>query len=524
MPILRRERRIQIRDSLTAAAVRLTKGKVRRGQAMAWQDEAWDLYDQVGELRFVVNAHAQAVSRARLFAAEAPLGSEDPLAIPEDDDEVDEDARLARDVMASFASGQSGRTEILRRLASHLYVPGDSYLVGLPPGMITPTPDQEPTATQPTGLIDLNSLEWHTLSVNEVSVSDDRVKLEIGTGSPITISTNDAMVVRVWRPHPRRWWQADSPTRANLPVLRELVGLTKHVSATIDSRLSSAGVLVLPQSVEIFGNPLDEPPSNDQSASPFMDTLIAIAQEALQDRDSASAVVPLVVTVPDEVAASIGQGSLIRFSSPFDEHAKELRDEAIRRLSLGLDAPPELLLGMGSINHWGAWLISEENVKTHIDPVLALICDALTTQWLWPVLRSMGVSNPERFLVWWDLSDLTLRPNRSGEAQQAHERGVITDDALRRAMGFDDDDAPDTVETDQAVQMALRLIEAAPALVTSPGLPALVQQIRTVMGIGGGTPSGNGQAPGDGNGQEPAPTGTEIPDTLGDPPPSQPPP
>ena len=37
----------------------------------------------------------------------------------------------------------------------------------------------------------------------------------------------------------------DSPVRAALPILRELVGLTQHVSAQIDSRLAGAGMLVM---------------------------------------------------------------------------------------------------------------------------------------------------------------------------------------------------------------------------------------------------------------------------------------
>src|SRR3546814_17159695 len=58
------------------------------------------------------------------------------------------------------------------------------------------------------------------------------------------------------------------------------------------------------------------------------------------------------------------------FHTPFDEETRELREEAIRRLALGQDAPPELLLGVGNMNHWGAWLVQADTNNTHVEPPL----------------------------------------------------------------------------------------------------------------------------------------------------------
>src|SRR3546814_7696452 len=104
---------------------------------------------------------------------------------------------------------------------------------------------------------------------------------------------------------------------------------------------------------------------------------------------SAAAVVPLTVPIPDNGTgrAAADYVHFQTFSTPFDEETRELREEAIRRLALGQDAPPEVLLGLGSMNHWGAWLVKEDTITTHVEPPLARFCDALTTQFLRPVLQ-----------------------------------------------------------------------------------------------------------------------------------------
>ena len=150
---------------------------------------------------------------------------------------------------------------------------------------------------------------------------------------------------------------------------------------------------------------------------------------------------PLVVTVPDE---SVDKFKLHHLLEPLDGEARELRDEAIRRLALGQDAPPELLLGTGGMNHWGAWLVQEDVVTTHISPTLALICDALTTQYLWPVLEAMGYDRDivRQYVIWFDVEHMIIRPNRAADAEKLFAAGAISASSYRDAAGFDDSDAP----------------------------------------------------------------------------------
>ena len=474
-------------NSLVAAARKISGTKMKRSAPERWQDEGWDLYDEVGELRFVANSLANSISRARIFAARLPMGDDEPAPVNTDDEDTTTDDVLAATTVRAIGGGALGRSELMRRLAVQMFVPGDGYIVGLPGGILdgsTPREDASPEDALPVqgedDSISLTDLDWHALSVNEVTFRGETLVLRIGDEDR-EINANDAIVVRVWRPHPRRWWAADSPVRANLPVLRELVGLTKHVGASIDSRLAGAGLLVLGNSVEVVSASTDDGDGDGDGdeVSNFVDALIETMTTPIRDRDSAAAVVPLTIKVPDDVVDKIQH---ITFGTPFDTQAKDLRDEAIRRLALGLDAPPETLLGMGGSNHWSAWQIEESTVKVHIEPVLALICDALTTEYLWPVLEEAGVADAREYVVWFDTTELTLRPNRSAEAQALYAAGELSGDALRRESGFTPEDAPK--QPDRAVEIALRMVQDSPMLITQPGLPSIIATIRQAIDEG----------------------------------------
>lgn len=485
------------RNSLTAAAKRITgqtgiqRGRKKGTKSNDWQAEAWELYDLVGEQRFMMSTLGGRCGQARLYVGKLP---DDPTEEPEP-----MDIGQPVDVFNAFGNGTpSQRAQLISRLAVNLGVAGDGWLLGIPrellkqqegrpdPGVrIDPTAGVEPGDPS---LIDLATLDWRMLSVDEVSFdSDGTVQLSMGDGDKLSLDPDRLFLIRVWRPHPRRWWEADSPTRASLPVLRELVGLTMHISAQIDSRLAGAGVFLVPaeasDAVKRNQSQRDGSEAEDTDDDPFTEAMMEGMITPITDRSNASAMVPLVFQVPGDTVQNFKYFS---FSTPLDGEARELRDEAIRRLALGQDAPPEILLGTGGMNHWGAWLVREDTITTHIAPPLALICDALTTQFLWPVLQSepfaMSEEEAQQYVIWFDVDHLIMRPNRTADAQALYDVGAISAATLRDAAGFGDADAPPAIaQMDPAVTTALDLVKAAPTLAQTPGLQALVDEIRAVL-------------------------------------------
>jgi hypothetical protein len=509
--------------SLVASAQRLTSATVSRqgASAKSWQEDAWEMFDLVGEQRFLASTLANRMSQAKLYVGRIGNADGSGGASQTDAPIPVEDNDAITGVLDAFGDTASARQQILQRMGVNLFVAGDGWLVGIPSELLPHAEPDPATSTARSArstltpvlgedTLALDDLDWRMLSVSEVtSKLGGDVTLQLGESSEekVECSVDDVWLIRVWRPHPRRWWEADSPTRSSLPVLRELVGLTMHISAQVDSRLAGAGLLIVPQSAQRALKAAAGLPE-DAEEDPFTEALLEAMLKPIQDRANASALVPLVVTVPDEAAALF---QFLTFAKPLDTESRNLRDEAIRRLALGQDAPPELLLGTGGMNHWGAWLVQEDVVTTHLEPPLALICDALTTQYLWPVLVQQGMTEEQAqtYVVWYDVSDLVVRPNRSTDAIALFDRGVISGDATRGATGFDESDAPAAVEElDPAVTLALELVRSTPLLMQNPGLPSVVAQIhdaltmpaadQSVTSIAPAAPSAGGPTPASG--------------------------
>ena len=504
-----------------AAASPSTSTRQRTPSALSWQAEAWAAYDEVGEERFLASTLSGRLSQARLYVQHKPTDGPHSSLRDDETDVADTaptaTAALAEAVLAALGASQQDLGQMLQRLATNLFVAGEGWLVGVPAHLVPGSDPSDPAATAPSPDPALADLVWRVLAVTEVTTvaaptptAAGRVRLNLGSdaSAPVEVSTDEIYLIRIWRPHPARYWEADSPTRACLPILRELIGLTRHISAQIDSRLAGAGLLVVPSSASAaLASDAADAYSSGQP-DPFVSALMESMLRPIENRDDASAVVPLVVTVPDEAADKV---SHLTFSSALDSGARDLRDEAIRRLALAQDAPPELLLGSGAMNHWGAWLTREDTVTTHIEPVLALICEALTSQYLRPVLLSAGL--PEDVVrtlsVGYDVSALVARPNRSEEALNLHKSGAISDEALREASGFDDSDEKPLEE--RALMNAIALATKQPALLTSPGLGPITEELLKVYrgdysapspeltpaaGAQGGSLPSNGGAPG----------------------------
>ncbi|MER7842203.1 hypothetical protein ABTY98_41570 [Streptomyces sp. NPDC096040] len=89
-----------------------------------------------------------------------------------------------------------------------------------------------------------------------------------------------------------------------------------------------------------------------------------------------------------------------------------------------------------------AWALKDEAITLGVEPKLGTVADALTSQYLQPLLEAENVPDALDCMVWYDTSPLRVRTNRAETALKVHERGAISDSALRRETGFNDSDAP----------------------------------------------------------------------------------
>lgn len=405
-------------EALTAAAtiVAAPRGPLMKTDE-SWQREAWEFFDALGEFNSGVTWLAQMMSRVRIRAALL----DEELDEPSISDVKSND--LAAQLLRDLAGGVGGQAQLMHGLAMQLSVPGEGYLVG----------EQ----------LTKKSFSWMVRSNEEVRATGGHFEVvgdRIPTVRWIPLPEN-SLVVRVWRPHPRYFHIADSPARSARPIMRELELVNRHILAEYLSRLAMAGLLILPEEASF---PVREEFADEPDALSM--EFVEIAAESIREPGHASAVVPMLIRVPAELADKIKH---IDFTVQIDEKIIDRRNSAIERLANKLDVPAEILTGRGAVNHWTAWNLDEAALKTHIAPMAELICHCLTVGYLQPRLAASGETDVGKWVVWYDMSELSIRPDRSENAVLAYDRGELDGEALRRETGFDEDDVPenDTLTT-----------------------------------------------------------------------------
>lgn len=417
-------------DALVAAAVTVginnPPSHVQWGGA-GWQLEAWQHYDTCPELHAAASIIGNAFSRAKMIAVDV-----DPLTLEMGTEPTSDP--VANALVARLFGGPTGRAQAQRQMGVHLTVPGDCWVLAS---------DQIP---------DVDSQTWQIISVSEVTKSGAMIQIQNLDGTMRTLQDTE-LLFRMFQPHPKRRWDADSPSRALLPVFRELAGLSAQIMASIKSRLATGGVWLLPQSaglpdsVDEFGNKLPG------GATGWMRLLADAMTTAIANPEDASAVVPIVSLIPDDVLDKIKDP--IKFVQDIMSEVQPLREAAQRRIAIGMDMPPETLLGLGDVNHWSAWQIDEAFIKGPLASLLALPADAFTSHYLRPGLRIAG-KNPGLFAIVFDTNDMITEANEAN-AKQAYGDGVLSEESYLKALHFDPvRDAASTEERERA--LILRMV------------------------------------------------------------------
>lgn len=431
--------------SLVAAAsqIKLDGASVQslRISAQEWQQEAWRLYDISGELRFVATRRGAQLSQVRYYAAEV--------------DQMGAAGKEVSDVKIqglaeTMFGGPAAKAEALRLIGIQLFVAGECFVIA-------------------ESVSEAASDKWYIVAPTDIKKESGSLKVKKPDGTWHELRNNTDLAFRVWTPHPKQYDQADSPTRSVLPVLREIERLTMLAFSQIDSRLISAGLLLLRQGIE-FPHDEDKP----GGLQGLMDMILNAAKASLQGAGSAAGLVPILAEVPgDDVNSAFAH---IKFDTPLTAEIATKLDQAIRRLALGLDAPPEVLLGQGAANHWSAWQISEDEIKTQVEPVALRVADALTEAYFRPALKALN-KDPDKFTLWYDTAPLAVRPNRLDDAVKLYDKGTLTAEALVAAGAFDDGDVPK--EDERQRWMVWELVKLNPQLAGDPevqkilGLPAI---------------------------------------------------
>lgn len=514
---------LAVPNALVAAGQLITSetksnGGVSQGQS-GWQNDGWNFFDTVGELQFVCNWLSNALSRCTIMASDVNPDTGQPTGETDDD--------MANNTTRDIAGGPAGQAILFGKMATFFTVPGEMYMAII---------YREKNDAK--GSLVTNE-EWHILATDEVKRGSTKTELMLPDGTKHEVNDETDTLQRVYMPHPRKATEANSPVRACIPILREMVRLGQYVEATAKSRLAGNGVVLLPQELSMPvvnapvgqtigsgdtdapGLPSPTPPpastgtgvqptysTRSVNANDVMQALVTAGATAVQDPGSAAALVPIVLQAPGEFLDKIKH---LTFGTTFTDTVMKLREAATRRLALSLDVPAEILLGVGDMNHWSSWQVEESAIKLHVEPLMVRICDALTEFILRPMLELQGHPDPESVVIWYDTTGLAMRPNRSEDAKAAFDRGQLSPEAFIDYLGFQSGDGLDLTNPEHRKSFVIQMVLKNPALLSEPSIAAELGMEPTTPPVQAAPPadtSGTGQPEND---TEPSTTDTKSP-------------
>lgn len=396
----------RVRRALVGSASKLTAQNSAYAQRMSqpWQERALYYYDQIGELRFCSQFYARMLSRVEFFPARRD--SEGNLT------KITTGAPV--DLLNRIQDPGGGRRKIQYNYGRLMFVTGEGVLLGTS--------------------LDSDRERWRFLWRGEVFVDDQGVafrKLSNGT-----VTEEQGIGYRFWTPHPMWSDLADSPLRPVLDIAEELIILTAAVRATATTRLLN-GILALPS--EAAPAAFEDGVDDDPESNPFLVKFVEHITAQIENPGAAEARVPFLLEAGYEYLDRV---KWIPVHDPQTDYMeKDLRVEAIDRLSLSLDLPPEALKGLSDANHWTGQQVQWDMWRSHGIPIADQFATDLNESYLRPALAAED-EDPSEIVIGYDDSQVVVSPDQTAVADQAMDRMAISFKGYRQLKGIPEDMAP----------------------------------------------------------------------------------
>lgn len=422
------------RRHLTASAARITTSeKTAKRLGSSWQNRSFFYYDNIGEIWYASQFYSRSLSKLEL-----PVQQKD-----EEGEWVECTDQTVLDAWERVQDPDSeGRSKMLANYGRIIFLTGETRLICYVDPLEPADTTGDAIPPEPTPIERWEIVSSFEITMGErgtftrhVDEGDSAGKIEYKPPAGPSLDFGEGVVYRLWRPHPKYSRRADSPMRAVQDICEELLVLTYGVRNVARSRVTGPGILWIPDEID-----LPAPDAGDDDDDPFLTELTEAMVKPIADETSAAAVVPYIARGPAEAIKAVTLTTLRQATDSIPE--AKLREEAIGRLALGLDLPPEILEGLADSNHWTGWLIDEQTWTAHVEPIAEMMVQDFTAIYLRPMLRDLGVAQPEIYRVYYDETEVVQHPERGQDAKDVFDRGGLSWEALRAETGFQEDDAP----------------------------------------------------------------------------------
>lgn len=402
-----------------------------------WQEEAWDYFDAIGEIKYAYTVFSNVLSRIRLYSAYVDDDRDSPTPIRESP--ASEEARLATEKAMKRVFGNGNQSQLLRKAGLNILVVGECYLVN---ELV-----YEGGRTKE---------KWRIVSTDElVAVGKGGLALrkskDVKPADYVTLPPS-AFIGRIWKEHPRFTDEPDSAMKSLCDICNELLLLSRTVRSTARSRLN-AGVFFVPDELSVsYDSPTDAPDIDadvedytEEEDQELEEALIELFSTPVTDESSIYSLIPVILRGPADMGEKLKH---ITFERTFDTELSDRADRALERILQGLDMPKEMITGLADIKYSNAVQINESFYTGHIEPLVLMLCDVFKTVYLEPALQNAGIDQDEidKIVIWYDPSGIVTAPDKSSAANVGFDKFALSLDSWRRANGFNEDDAPSREE------------------------------------------------------------------------------
>lgn len=411
---------------MTASAVKMTPKTTsthRTRRVMAWQQKAFLFSKIIPELNYASRFYAKMLTKLRIYPA---------FRQPSDETEPITEGPPV-DLLDRIQDPGGGRSGLLSSYGRLMFITGECYLFGR----------------------DLNkdTERWSCVNTEEIDFDGKAILWKPTSSSePIRYAPAAAEAYRLWTPDPERSGEAESPMRAVIEIAQELDILTKAVASTAVSRMVN-GILKVPAELS-FGSDeagVDDDPEANSFLADWIEHIIGIVENA----GSPEAAAPFLAEGALEYLAGL---DWMKTHDPATDYMEQaMRKEAIERAAMGMDLPPEILKGMAEANHWGARQILHDTWRSHGSVVAEQFCDDIADAYLRPALREANFARWREVVVAYDDSNVVVPPDRTDDADKAHDRGQVNDPGYRMMKGIPESMAPS--EEEMRISLAIQLHE-----------------------------------------------------------------
>jgi hypothetical protein len=290
-----------------------------------------------------------------------------------------------------------------------------------------------------------DDVAWEIYSPAEVEASKGKATKIENLEGKFEELPSDHSLFRMWRPDPARRILPWSAHKAQLHLLEAMYLHQLADTAVATSRLAGAGLLYWPTNLPSLPVVDGKPEQGSQEELQFF--LQRAMTDSITDRNAADAIVPMIV-FGDPTTGENQKPEHILLERPDDAAAFASRMNAYRqRYATGVELPIESVTGMGPANHWTAWIVKEDKWRFYLAPLTDLLVRGLTRNFVAPMAQELD-TGATGYRIVADGSALTAKPDKTESAiRLAQLGGYLSDDAVREATGFSEDDAGDGVRT-----------------------------------------------------------------------------